>query len=251
MDGSPKGVDWVPPAAEPARRVLVPPGPGGAGGARLYLLAPGDQDGTAEIRMIGKEGTFTPAGAESVQLTGDRVASVDVGKPARGEPVAIQIDSSVPVVAAVRAARGTAGKTPDLGYLAGTRPLANGAVIADSRTGKGEAARVYLTAPAAEARATVSTVASGEAGGEPSSVDVVVPAGTTAALTLKPPAGASTYAVVVTPQDGSGPLYGSWAQFAAAGGGEMFTTLALVDDRATVVVPRVGHDLSAGISRSG
>jgi hypothetical protein len=247
VGGDGRGVDWVPAAARPARRVLVPPSPAGTV-QRLYLLAPGEDDGTAKVRMIAKDGSFTPVGAETIPLTSGRVASVDISKASRGEPVAVSIDSEVPVVAGMRVIRGAGtGDIPDVAYLAGTAPIVNGAVVPDSRGGS-DAARLYLTASGREARATVTTMA---ATGSPRSEDVTVPADTTVTVTLRSPSPRVTgYAVVVRPAEGSGDLYGSWAQFVAAPDGEMFTGAPLVDNGATVVVPLVGHDLSAGISRT-
>ena len=241
---NPRGIDWLQAAGQPAKRVVVPAAPPGST-AILFLLAPGEDDGTVQIKLVAKDGSFTPVGADSVQVQGGKVTSVDVGKASPREAAAVLISSEVPVLAGMRVIRTASRRTPDVAYLAASTPLVNGAVIAESRNGSGASAKLYLTAPGREARATVTTVAAGT----PQRQSVVVPAGTTLAMTPRPPARGSGYAVLVTPEPGSGELYGSWAQFVKSAEGELFTAQPLVDDRATVLVPRVGHDLSAGISR--
>jgi len=229
-------------AAEPAKRVVVPAAPAGST-AKLSLLAPGEDDGTVRVKLVAKNGSFTPVGAEAVQLEGGKVATVDIGKASPQDAAAVLISSDVPVLASVRITRAAPRRVPDVGYVAASTPIVNGAVIAESRNVSGASAKLYLTAPGKEARATVTTVGAGT----PQHQSVVIPAGTT--LTLAPSARGSGYAVLVTPVPGTGELYGSWAQFVKAPDGELFTAQPLVDDGATVLMPKVGHDLSAGISR--
>jgi hypothetical protein len=239
-----RGVDWVPPVAEASRRAVVPPAPAG-GGHVLYLLAPGDDDGTARIKLVGKDGPFTPVGAESVEVIGGELVAVDLEQAARGEPVAVLVDADVPVLAGTRLVRRPPSKLPDVAFLASTGPLVDAAVVADSRAAAAVSATLHLSAPEGAVRAAVTTVQ----GEDTARREVSLTEGTTLPVVLAPPRGRTSegYSVIVEPLAGSGPLYGSWALSERTSDGELFTARSLVDTQASVAIPRVAHDLSAGI----
>jgi hypothetical protein len=122
-------------------------------------------------------------------------------------------------------------------------PLTGPSVAADVRAADGYASMLLFTAPTGDAKATVTLLAKGKSPKELR--DVAVREGTTVAVPLKGIGKAA--AVVVTPQPGSAPLYGSRVMTRAVDGGDMLTIEPLPPSRTSTLVPKVVNDLSAGL----
>ncbi len=70
----PLGVDWVPPAAAPSRRVVLAGVPAGSGERHLQVLAPGTADAIVRVRLLAADGAFVPAGLDVVEIPAGTVA---------------------------------------------------------------------------------------------------------------------------------------------------------------------------------
>jgi len=233
------GSDWITPVERPERRQVLPGVPGGDGDRRLQILPPGSTDAIVRVRMVTAEGSFAPTGLDPVTAKAGRVTEVDLDPAARRQPLSLLLESDQPIVAAVRM---TVGRSPaDVGYVTATQPLGETAVVADARGGGRGATTLLLTAPGAAARVTLTALVPHRTSPKPGTVNV--PAGRTVAVDPTP-RGADGYALVVTPEAGSGPVYAARALTAPGG---MLTLAPLAAGRFTVPVPEVRGDLSAGL----
>ncbi|MEV4071195.1 DUF5719 family protein [Nonomuraea fuscirosea] len=189
------GVDWLPPAAPPATRVVVPGIPGGGGPRRLLVAAPGEGDATVRIRAVSEDAEFAMRGKESLDVPAGGVVALDVTTGIAGSASALVLTSSAPVVAGL-VITGTGGRS-DVAFTAGTPSLDLGSAVARNAAGS----ELLLTAVGGPGAVRVQVVA-GE-GAEQEPFDVEVAAGRTRAVRLK---AKGDFAVVVTPV--SGEVYG-------------------------------------------
>lgn len=116
---TPAGTDLVVPGTAPATRQvvtgLVAPGTdvGSPDAPVLRLLAPGDEDATASVTLLGADGPVELPGAQRVPLGAGEVTDVPLGGLPAGAWT-IVVDADVPVVAgAVAATRGDPGALDD------------------------------------------------------------------------------------------------------------------------------------------
>ncbi|MGH3344234.1 MAG: DUF5719 family protein [Carbonactinosporaceae bacterium] len=237
------GMDWLPESAPPARRLLVPGVPPGSGKQQLYLVRRGREEANVTLRMLGKDGDFSPAGAESVQVRPGRVKQVDLSSVTAGEAVAVSVEADRPVVAGMRVLRGE--DETDTGYLAAVPPIRQSATVLDNRTTGDVSSWLLLSCVGKSSTVEVSTFA----GKQPKTRTVDIPAGATVRVKLKPPGGGGRYAARVQPNVESGRVYGARYLVEKTSAGSMFTVQPLREDETTVVVPHVANDLSAGVGR--
>ncbi len=131
----PAGVSDVVSGREPTRRQVVA-GVGVAGGdgdrAVLRLLAPGADDGTARVSVLGADGSTVLPGAEALALVAGDVLDVPLGGLPEGTYTLV-VDADVPVVAGAMVARG-AGLAAAAGTV--TAPL-DRAWVASAPSGAG------------------------------------------------------------------------------------------------------------------
>ncbi|POM26973.1 hypothetical protein BTM25_13810 [Actinomadura rubteroloni] len=209
-----KGVDWLPPAAEPAASAFVPGVPGGRGARRLLIAVPGDADAKVGVRVLTGDGAFTPAGQDAVDAPARTVTAVDL--PMNGKAGAVVVTADRPVLTGftaergVDAAYGTAGAPlgPDGGLAAG-----DGATWWLALAAPGKAARVRLTGRA-------NTV-------------VTVPAGRVVETRVVPAAG-----LLVRPESG-GPVYATRMISAGPNDELRFSVLPVVPQVLTTPLPSV------------
>lgn len=215
----PRGTDWFPQAVAPATDLVVPGVPavnqGRESQVHLDIVAPGEA-AVATVSIITPEGSFTPQGADVVEVPAGGVTSVDLTEALRGDPAAIAISSDVPVTAGARVELKNPDLLGDVLYLAAAKPIDAPAVVPDNRTSADLQTRLILTATEADVTAVVTGFAGGK---EWTAARVDLPAGTTQVVTVEPPkAGAGkgrnandkkieSYGLVVTP-GGAGLLYG-------------------------------------------
>ncbi len=258
IDGlTPRGADWVPPAAAPARQQLVAGVTGGAGERVLQVVAPGESDAIVKLRLVTETGSFAPAGLDVLEVKAGSVAVVDLAAYAGTDPVAVSLDSDVPVTAGLLA-RATAepvagspevdpgaGGLTDVAYTSAGRPLrpATPGTVAQARTGEGVTSTLMLatSGDAATVRVAPLAPATGTA------LEVRVPATSQVVLDLGTVSTAATFAVTVVPLPGSGPVYAVRALAQADARGPLLTTEPVEPGRFTVAVPRVLADLSTGL----
>jgi hypothetical protein len=233
LDG--KGVDWLPLAAPPATRVVVPGIPGGGGSRELLVAAPGEADADVRVKAVSEDAEYAMKGRETIDVPAGSVVPLDVTTGIGGESAAIVLTSDTPIVAGL-VVTGT-GQQADVAFTAGVPALDLGSAVA----GNGAGSRLVLTAPDGPGKVSVQVVPEKGAAGKPYEVDV--PAGRTRNVRL---AGKGEFAVVVTPV--SGQVYGGrvieerlksglliTAQPLAPA--RMWTMLPALTDTSRVVVP--------------
>ncbi|MQA17451.1 MAG: hypothetical protein GEV09_26125 [Pseudonocardiaceae bacterium] len=157
---------------------------------------------------------------------------------------AVQVNSQVPLVASVVAAEGGSGEDGDVTYSTAAPSLSSPASVAMVPSSKVDAS-LQLTAPTKDAQVDVRALGSGVSAPK----RVKIGAGKTAPVKLRAPSGSSTYGVLVTPRDGSGPVYGSRLMTAKPGEGPLLTTLPLVPGARQVSLPPVVPEVGAGVPR--
>ncbi|MFI2030077.1 DUF5719 family protein [Streptomyces buecherae] len=237
------GSDWLPAAAPPGTRAVLPGIPKDATSVRLVAYATGSGDADLKIQLSGPSGSLTPAGHEKVSVKSRMTSAIDLGDLTKGEPGSLvltpQGSGTAPFVAALRVTRGKGGQQ-ETAFIPASTPIESRGTVADNRS---KGSTLSLTAPDEAATVRVTSSAGSEGGG-PASREVTVKAGTTLALDPPRPDGAKgSYAVTVERLDG-GPVYASRLLEVEAGGMPMFTIQGLPDDRGTVAVPRGNQDLS-------
>src|SRR6266571_726380 len=197
---------WLPGAAPPSTRLVIPGVSPSDSAAGLFIADPGTSTAKVTVAAITPQGHYRPFGSQSVDLPGQSASYVAL-TPLGGTTAALQITSNVPVVAGVLVPGSGAGA-----LTAATAPISEQAVVAGSTSGSGLAASVVLSAPAAAARVRLTEVAPASRGGSSVSGSQVVSAkaGRTLVAPVTAPHGAkrgSAFSVVITPLPGSGPLY--------------------------------------------
>jgi hypothetical protein len=245
----PRGTDWLP-AAEPPGTALVVPGVPAVtrdreGKVRLDLVAP-DEAAVVTLSVVTPEGSFTPQGADVVEVPAEGVASVDLTEALRGDPAAIVISSDAPVTAGARVVLRSPDIFGDVLFLAASDPIDAPAVVPDNRTTADLQTRLLLTAPDGGATAVVTGFAGGK---EWTAERVQLAAGTTQVVTVDPPrvrgAQVESYGLVVTP-GGSGPLYAVRMLDEEGPRGPLVTSFPLTTARLLAQVPEAFADVTVG-----
>lgn len=234
--GASHGTDWITSAPEPARTVVIPGVPDGSLGRRLQLVSP-DSDAIVNVRLISKDNDFVPAGVDTLALEAGKVADFDLSPAAGAQAVGVVISADHPVLAGVRVTR-TAGSVSDVAYASAAEPLTTPALLPEGRGGQWWRTRLLFTAPDGAATVVVRPLLSSGPG--PERV-VNIAAGRTVSIDPET-SGATRYAVLVTPQPGSGPVYA--ARVLRANASDL-TIVPLLGGRYTVVLPRVVSDLTS------
>ncbi|GAA1734616.1 DUF5719 family protein [Nonomuraea bangladeshensis] len=219
------GVDWLPAAAAPATRVVVPGIPGGGGGRQLLVAAPGETDAVVRVRAVGEDAEYAMRGRETLDVPAGGVVSADVTTGLGASPAALVLTSNVPIVAGV-VMTGT-GQHQDVAFTAGTPSLELGSAVA--RNGAGS--RLVLTAVGGAAGKVRVQVVAGKGAAEPP-FDVDVPANRTRSVRLK---ARGDFAIVVTPV--SGEVYGGRVLEERLKDGLMFTVQPLAPARVWTLLP--------------
>ena len=220
-EGPPHGTPgWLPSTAAPSTRLVIPGVPSSGSAAGLFIAVPGTTSAKVNVVAITPQGNYRPFGSQSVDLPGQS-ASYTALTPLGGTAAALEITSSVPVVAGVMVSGSGAG-APSIVGTAAAAPISEQAVIAGNASGSGLAASAVLSAPAAAARVRLTEIApaaGGTGSGDTASVTasqvVSVNAGRTLVAPATAPHGAkhgSAFALVITPLPGSGPVYAARIQ---------------------------------------
>ena len=138
--GKGKGTDWLPMAAEPATKVVVPGVPGGGGRRELYVTAPGEVDTVVRVKALTADGFYAMKNREVLEVPAGSTASVDLSTGMAGQPSALVLSADVPIVAGLMIT-GT-GTQQDVAFGAGAVPIDIGSVVADNRSGKKVSSRL-------------------------------------------------------------------------------------------------------------
>ncbi|MGW6709204.1 DUF5719 family protein [Streptomyces sp. NPDC054956] len=240
------GSDWLPASVDPTGTLVLPGIPADATSVKLVVFAPGEEDADLKIMLAGPNGSISPAGNEQLHVKAGMTATADLKDLTRGEPGSLVLapadgKEAVPVVAAVRIARGSGAKQ-DIGFIQAAAPVGTRATIADNRTDKDATVLSLTVASGSDAKVKV-TASPGTEGGEAASQEVTVKAGTTQNVTLAPAGGKGAYALTVETLSG-GPVHAARTLMLPRDGIPMFTVQTLSDDHSTVSVPKATQNLS-------
>ncbi|MEU4835105.1 DUF5719 family protein [Streptosporangium sp. NPDC023615] len=230
MNGG-RGVDWLPVSAAPATRVVVPGIPGGGGRRELLVASPAEADTLVEIKALTPEGTYALKDRELVEVPAGSVAALDLAAGIGGQPAALLLTADTPFVAGL-VATGTGART-DVAFTAGADPVDLGSVVAENRVDGATTSRLLLTASQAAGSVSVQVVPGTGEAHEPFQVDI--PAARTAQVAL--PKIKGTFAVVVRPLPGSGPVHGGRVLEERLKGGAALTVQPLAMARIWALVP--------------
>jgi hypothetical protein len=248
------GVDWVPPAAAPARTVVVPGVvrlPEEQGHRLLHVFVPGAADAVARLRFLGTEGPLAVAGLDVVRLRAGRVTTFDLAAVGAAHLLGIEVTGDVPLTAGVHILRAAVyGDPADQAWTAAVAPTPAGAVLRSPLLPGNSSSGLLLSAPGAAAQVEVSVLIAGQApDAQGAPMLVSVPAGGTVAVPTTQVLGGRDGAVTVRATPGS-PSY--VAGISVVGGRPMEPLLALSPLTARpldVAVPAVALDLWAGVRR--
>jgi hypothetical protein len=242
----PRGTDWIPRATAPDTTLVIPGFPrtddGRKATVRLDVVAPVDA-AVVTLTLVTPEGTFTPKGVDVIEVPAGGVRSVDLTKALRGEPATVLVKSDVPVTAGSRVFLEDPDLFGDSLFLAASEPLAAPAVVPDNLITKDLATRLILTAPRAAATVTITAFAGNE---QVPVATVELASGVTSELTIKPPGQLREFGLVITPEPGSGPVYGVRMLDEQGPRGPLVTSFPLQTARLVATVPVTVPDVVAG-----
>ncbi len=242
----PRGSDWIPGAEAPATELVVPGipkvGQGRNGKTLLDVVAPGE-GAVVSVQIVAPDGTFAPLDADVIDVPAGTVRTVDLTKALAGDPAAVLLSSDQPITAGMRVTLRRPSYFGDVLFLAAVPPVGTAAVVPDNRDTSDLKTRLVLTAPEGAATVDVSTFVGA---GIEDPVTVQLAAGTTTWLTIEAPPGRRRFGLVVTPQSGSGPVYGVRMLDEEGARGPLVTSLPLRTARLTAVVPEAVPDIAAG-----
>lgn len=194
------GGTWLPQASAPSTRVVIPGLTTASSAARLFVAVPGSADAKVKVEALTAHGPFLPFGParqDAPAAASSSFALTSLGASA----AALVLTSNVPITAGI-AVPGNGGGS----FSAAAAPVTGQGVIAGNPAGGQSPVGLVLSAPDSAVTATITAVP--EAGGQAPTPRVVqVPADGTVAVAVQPPAGKQPFAIVLTPSNGSGPLY--------------------------------------------
>lgn len=116
--------EWVTPQSAPARRLTLTGIPDDPDEATALVANPGEVEALVEVRAIGSRGTFTPRGTGPLRVGPGEVRPLPLDAVFDGEPVAVSLESTDPVVATVRSF-----DDGDLSHAGAPARSADGAVL--------------------------------------------------------------------------------------------------------------------------
>ena len=228
---------WLPAAQTPARHLVIPGLPGVAGTRELYIAVPGVKDATVQVTAVTSRGSYQPTGASGIDLPGGSAAEITVPSLG-GIPAALRLTANTSITAAVLIPGGGGA----LGAFTAAAPaIEEQGVVADNLTGPGRSSTLVLSAPRAAARVTVAEIASAGSAARQTQT-VAVAAGKSVVVSLRAIRGAprgTPFAVVITPQAGSGPVYAGRVIMGNGAGAALQAMLPVASALTTVPLPPV------------
>jgi len=242
----PRGIDWVPAAAAPARRVVIPGVPAGGGQRLLHIFAPGEIDAIVRLRLLAADGPFVPAAADVLEVAAGSVFEIDVTKQLGGQAMAVELTADVPVTAGLLARAGAAaGQLEELAYTAAQPSLSAAQPGVVARAGARPPTTSLLALAAPDGAATVRVSAVPPASG---SRLVSVPEGSQVMVDLSQISAEAAFAAVVAPASASAPVVASVMTEEPGRFGNLLSIAPVAPGRFTVRAPRVVADLSTSLS---
>jgi hypothetical protein len=235
-EGGKGGGAWLPQANAPATSLVIPGLTVASSAAKLFVVVPGSTD--AQLKVVA----YTPAGAVA-QFPGSPVdASAGAVTPLAlnslgASAAGLKLTSKEPVVAGVLVPGTGIGS-----FTTAVPPITEQGVVAGNPAARGTTVGLLLTAPSAATRASISVIsADGSVTTPAGDQSVTVAAGHTLAVAVPRPPAASRqpFAIVITPQPGSGPLYAVRAVTSGTGGlsGPLSSLLPVSSAMTSITLP--------------
>lgn len=247
IKGSGRSGAWLPSLAAPANQVVVPGMPQTAGIRQLIVTVPGTQDANVTLHAITDKGTYEPTGGNNLDIPGGSVAEVPLSSLS-GVPGALEITANVPVTATMLVPGGPKGSP---GTFAAAAPaVQEQGVVATNVSGGGSSSQLVLSAPGHAVTVRVAEIAQGASASTATSKVIQISAKHSLVQQIGPSAGArhgTAFAVILTPQPGSGPLYAARVIAGSGKGGALQSILPVPSALTSVPLPSVRNALiSAG-----
>jgi hypothetical protein len=233
---------WLPALAPPANQVVVPGLPPTAGTRELFLTVPGTANAHVALRAITTKGSYQPTAAGGLDIPGGSVAELSLTSLS-AIPAALQVSANVPVTASVLIPGGLHGTPGTITGAAGA--IQEQGVVAANTSGGGSAASLVLSAPWRAVAARVVEIAQGS-GAQPATGKVLqIPAHHTLVEQLGKANSrhGTSFAVIVTPLAGSGPLYAGRVITSGGKGGGLESIVPVPSALTTVPLPVVRNAL--------
>ena len=194
----PSGVDWLLPSAGPSTTVLIPGVPGDEGGRQLVVTNPGTERASVQVQLLGLQGSYTPTGAEVLEVAAESSATVDLEPGLTGEAASVRLTSDFPVTGAVISTSRRVGAADDLALQSAVSPLVRLGVSATATTDAADSELILSNTGDTDASVTFEVLSYD--GVTLRTDEVLLAAGSTATRRLNSPA--PSYVVVSVP-DGS------------------------------------------------
>ena len=240
-DLKPIGADWQLPSSAPAPTVVIPGVPEGEGARTLVVTNPNADRASVQVQVLGLQGPFAPAGAETLDLAPESTATVDLATGLLGEAGAVKLISDEPVTGAVVSTSRRSGAEEDLAIQSAAAPLVRTGVSAVATTDAGSSELILSNSGTGDTPVSFELIS--YAGVSLRTEDVLLGPDGTATRRLESPD--ATYVVVRVP-DGAA-VVGTVVLTQPAGDSAGLATLPLtspdVASRAPVTVfdPSVGR----------
>ncbi len=231
---------WLPAAQAPSTHLVIPGLPAAAGSRDLYLSVPGVKDANVSVSAVTSRGTYEPTGAGGIDIPGGSATEISLPSLA-GIPAALKLTASAPIAATIMIPGGTNGSPGS--FTAAAPAIEEQGVIADNVTGAGRASALILSAPHATARVSVAQISS--AGSARRTQAVQISSGKSALVALKALPGVprgTPFAVVISPLEGSGPVYAGRVISASGTGGALQSLLPVASSLITIPLPPVRNE---------
>ncbi len=236
----PAGSDWAAPSVAPATDVTIPGIPGGDGLRQLVVTNPGLEPARVGVQVLGIEGSFSPAGAEEIEVQPESTGTLELAAGLVGEAVAVALHSDKPVTAAVVSSSTRVSAAADMAVQPAAPVLVRHGASAVATIGD-VASQLVLSNPGASAAPVTLEVISYE-GVRLHTDDVLLAPGASATRRLT---SAAPSHLVVTVPDGSS-VIGGLVLTQPEGPVAGLATLPLVSPDVASRAPTVVADPAAG-----
>ncbi|HTU73130.1 MAG TPA: DUF5719 family protein [Trebonia sp.] len=210
------GGGWLPQATEPSTQLVIPGLASASSAAHLFVVVPGAADAHIKVKALTSHGPFLPFGTgaeDAPAAASSSFALTSLGATA----ASLVLTSDVPITAGISVPGSGIGE-----FSAAAAPITQQGVVAGNPAAGQGTVSLILSAPAGAAAASIAVLpaaagstgtgtsagaSAGTVAGHASPQVVRVPAGDTVTVAVQPPKGSAPFAIAVTPQQKSGPLY--------------------------------------------
>jgi hypothetical protein len=184
---------------------VIPGLPATTGTRTLYLAVPGTASAQVKVTAVTSRGSYHPTGGSGIDLAGNSAGEFPLPSLS-GVGAALEISSNVPVAAAVLVPGGSAGAPGAMSAAAA--PVTEQAVAADLPATSAGQASLVISAPGKAATVRIQTATSKISFSGQQATVVHVAGGHTVVERVRAPGRKPvSFAAVVTPEAGSGPVF--------------------------------------------